>query len=346
MRRLILTRLQQAAPMGQQACETNLERELRALADGRWEMTTVEVTNWRDRASGATRVPFGPLWQAPLPAARALGRLVYPPHELCHRLDLRCPAGRREVITVQDLPGRHFDDEGVVPRSGIASLRRARAVIAVSRFTAAELAELGVENVRVIPNGLDPLYAKAAPASPEGLQRLGVDGPFLLHAAGATRRKNLDGLAEAWRTVSRAHPELSLLLAGPPHPRRDALFSDLPRARILGRLEPAEVASLMRAAAAVVVPSLYEGFGLPALEGMAVGTPVVAADRGALPEVCGEAALLVEPDGGSLAAGLLRVLEDEALAARLRAAGPVQAAGFSWRRAAEATLAVYEAAAG
>lgn len=332
--------------MGQQACEANLEVALRELAGDDWEVTTVEVTNWRDRDSGALRVPLGPVWQAPLPVGRVVGRAVYPRHDLCHRLDLRCPAGTPEVITVQDLPGLHFDDEGIVPRSGLESLRKARAVIAVSEFTAAEITELGARNVHVIPNGLDPLYAGARPASAETLQSYGITGPFLLHAAGATRRKNLEGLAEAWKILHAERPELSLLLAGPPHPRRDALFADLPRARILGRLDPVEVAGLMHSAAAVVVPSIYEGFGLPALEGMAVGTPVVAAARGALPEVCGDAALLVEPDGPSLAAGIATVLDDAAVAARLREAGPKRAASFSWTRVAGETLAVYDAALG
>lgn len=332
--------------MGQQACESNLERALLELGAGQWELTSVEVTSWRNRASGAVRVPLGPLWSSPFAATRAVGRLVYPRHDLCHRLDLRCPPGRREVITVQDLPGLHFDDEGVVPRSSVASLRRARAVIAVSRFTASELERIGVRDVRVIPNGLDPRYADTAPASQATLERIGVDGPFVLHAAGATRRKNLEGLAAAWALVRRERPDLSLLLAGPPHPRRDALFADLGGTKILGRLEPVEVAALMRVAAAVVVPSVYEGFGLPALEGMALGTPVVAAARGALPEVCGDAALLVEPDGAALAEGLLQVVGDAALAARLREAGPRRAASFSWTRVARETLAVYDEALG
>lgn len=100
----------------------------------------------------------------------------------------------------------------------------------------------------------------------------------------------------------------------------------------------------MRKAAAVIVQSLYEGFGLPALEGMICGTPVVAAARGALPEVCGEAALLVEPEGDSLAEGLRRVLEDSALAKELSMAGPQRATTFSWAEAAQQHLRVYREA--
>jgi glycosyltransferase involved in cell wall biosynthesis len=172
---------------------------------------------------------------------------------------------------------------------------------------------------------------------------VGVPEPFVLHAGGATLRKNLAALAGTWRRVAAAS-EATLVLCGPQDPRRDELFADVPRVRFLGHLVQADVAALMRRSAAVVVPSLYEGFGLPALEGMAAGAPVVAARRGALPEVCGNAALLVEPTAEALAEGLLAVLGDGDLAQRLRADGPPRAAGFTWRRAAELTLAAYEEA--
>ena len=100
----------------------------------------------------------------------------------------------------------------------------------------------------------------------------------------------------------------------------------------------------MRRASAVVVPSTYEGFGLPALEAMVCGTPVVAARRGALPEVCGDAALLVEPDGAAIAEGIERVLAEEALAGDLRDRGLRRAAEFDWDIAARRHLQVYRAA--
>ena len=111
---------------------------------------------------------------------------------------------------------------------------------------------------------------------------------------------------------------------------------------MIGRQEPELVARLMASSSAVVVPSLYEGFGLTALEGMACGTPVVAAACGALPEVCGQAALLVDPGPEGLAEGLLAVLESTEVAGRLRAAGPTRAATFSWDVAAERHLDVYD----
>src|SRR5207237_10753543 len=112
--------------------------------------------------------------------------------------------------------------------------------------------------------------------------------------------------------------------------------------RLPGEVAPADLLGLYQGARLFAMPSLYEGFGLGALEALACGTPVLAADAGALPEVVGDAGLLLPPqDAGAWAAALERVLLDPALAADLRARGSAQAARFSWVRAAHETLAVY-----
>jgi glycosyltransferase involved in cell wall biosynthesis len=116
--------------------------------------------------------------------------------------------------------------------------------------------------------------------------------------------------------------------------------------RYIGQRQQAFVPRLMRSAAAVVVPSTYEGFGLPALEAMAVGTPVIAAACGALPEVCGSGAVLVEPTSEALAAGILDVLAGGERIKRMRDAGRARARRFTWKEAARRTLAVYEEALG
>jgi glycosyltransferase involved in cell wall biosynthesis len=114
----------------------------------------------------------------------------------------------------------------------------------------------------------------------------------------------------------------------------------------LGYREPAIVARLMASADAVVVPSTYEGFGLPALEAMAAGAPVVAADAGALPEVCDDAALLVRPRPGDLADGLRAAVNDEALRTTLIGRGRTRSSTFTWAKSARSHLAAYEIAFG
>jgi alpha-1,3-rhamnosyl/mannosyltransferase len=246
-------------------------------------------------------------------------------------------------LTVHDLPPLRFADEGGIPHWAARSARAAAAVICPSEFAANEVGELlGVRNVHVVPYGIDPRRAAAAPLSGAELADLWLHGPLVVHAAGATTRKNLPMLADAWREVVATHSDALLALCGPPHARRDELFSSVPNVRYLGHRPPEFVARLMRTAEAVVVPSTYEGFGLPALEGMAAGAAVVATSCGALPEVCADAALLVEPDSGAFAAAIGKALNGGVAIDRLRATGRARAASFSWERAARDTLTVYE----
>jgi glycosyltransferase involved in cell wall biosynthesis len=333
-------------PMGQQHYELALRRSLARRASARWRISMRQVVSLRSPTRGGVRLPIRALSGVPYAAVAPLAQLAYGRAQLVHRFDLRLPPRLgREVVTVHDLPPLRFDDEGDLPRWAIAGARQALGVICPSEFAADEVrALLGVRQVWVIPNGVSPEIALATPISRAELAAKEIRGPYVLHAGGATKRKNLDALALAWTSVVDRCPETHLVLCGPPHPRRRQLFDKAKRVHDLGYLRPAAVAGLMRAAAAVVVPSLYEGFGLPALEGMAAGVPVVAAETGALPEVCGGAALLVPATAGGIADGLLEVLQDRGRAARLRRLGPVRAAGFSWARTADQTLAVYDEA--
>jgi glycosyltransferase involved in cell wall biosynthesis len=248
-------------------------------------------------------------------------------------------------VTIHDLPPLRFRDEGTMPRSAAAGARRARRVICPSRFAADEVEELlqvPASKIRVIPNGVDEIFFDVDIEAPS----VTPSGPFVLHAAGATERKNLAALADAWRIVSAQHPALTLVLAGPPDDRRTKLFADLPGTRLAGRLAPRDIAGLMRRAELVVIPSRYEGFGLPALEAMAAGCPVVSADTGALPEVCGDAAIMVAPDADAIAAGMERALTDSSERTRLAEAGPRRAREFSWTTSARQHLDVYREASG
>jgi glycosyltransferase involved in cell wall biosynthesis len=336
------------SPMGQQRYEIEIQKALSAVASAEWKFELARLGSLRSDIPGIRRFPAGLLGHAGLPMARAIGAACYRTRGVVHRFDLRLPpAPHVEVLTVHDLPPLRFDDEGAVPKGAAAGARNAKVVIVPSSFAAGEVVSLlDVEEarIRVIPYGVSDDYRSGPAASEEELQSLGVSVPFCLHAAGATERKNLAGLARAWARLNTRGTTAQLVLAGPPDSRRDAYFDQVPNAKRVGRLEAGAVARLMRRAAAVVVPSVYEGFGLPALEGMACGAPVVAANAGALPEVCGDAALLADPTGDALSSAIERVLDDAQLADALRAAGPRRAAAFSWTSAAEATLEVYSAA--
>ena len=332
-------------PMGQQHYETEIQRAIEGLEDTRgWEFTRLRLAPLRATTTGEQRrFPARLLGRGGDRTARVIGAVTYGRAPFVHRFDLRLPpAGGQEVVTAHDLPPLRFDDEGRLPNWVEAATRRAFGVITPSVFAERELRELlGVTRTWVIPLGLSGPFLRPQRALDSELVALGITGRYVLHAAGASSRKNLGALAEAWPRVHSA-TGATLILAGPPDARRDKAFAGIPGTKIVGRHPPELVSRLMVSSAAVVVPSLYEGFGLPALEGMACGVPVVAAARGALPEVCGGAALLVEPDAKGLADGLVGVLASEGLANRLRELGPARAATYSWDRAGRRHLDVYD----
>jgi glycosyltransferase involved in cell wall biosynthesis len=329
--------------MGQQNYERHVQEAMQRVAGSTWRMGTTTVSSLRSPLAADARLPMGMLPRVPPRAASLVGRLRYPRADLLHRFDLQLPPGRLpEVVTVHDLAPLRFPDEGRLPRHAISGMRRAFGVICPSQFAAGEIRDLGgVQRVWVVPNGISSDFREDWLLPADRLRRLGIRSPYVLHAGGSTERKNLPELAHAWRLVHQSHGEMTLVLCGPDDQRKAKIFAAVPQTVMPGRLPHAEVAALMRGAAAVVVPSVYEGFGLPALEAMASGTPVVAVRRGSLPEVCGDAAMLVEPSGAAIAAGLRAVLEFPERSARLSALGRRRAAQYDWDTAARAHLDVY-----
>ena len=172
---------------------------------------------------------------------------------------------------------------------------------------------------------------------------------YLLFVGTLEPRKNLPGLLQAYRLLLDAQATAApLVLVGGKGWLYDEVFERVEALRLNGHVRflhdvpDTDLPGLYNAASVLATPSFYEGFGLPALEAMACGTPVVVADRASLPEVVGEAGLLVNPDDvDDIARALNRVLTDEPLRARMRALGLAQAARFTWERTAQATLAVY-----
>jgi glycosyltransferase involved in cell wall biosynthesis len=338
MSRVVMAVRATKAVMGQQQYQQQLLARLPKLLP---DFRAVTVRSLRSPLPGDVRLPLSRIGGLPLPAQAVLARLALGRADVLFRDELLIPAARREVIMVHDLAPLRFNDEGSgnVTRYGPQSVRRAHAVICPSSFSAGEVRELfGVHDVVVIPNGVDDLLLRSEPGGEESHAKVrlrhGLPAQFVLHSGGATSRKNLAGLAAAWGSVHQAHPDTALVLCGTTDPRRDELFAALPGVRILGHLERGEQLDLMRAATLVVVPSVYEGFGLPALEAMAAGTAVVAARRASLPEVCGSAALLCEPDGAALSEAICAVLADPSLRLRLEGDGRVRAAQFTWDRSA------------
>ncbi|GAA1799095.1 glycosyltransferase [Agromyces neolithicus] len=245
------------------------------------------------------------------------------------------PAPGADVITLHDVVAWRFPDESAPVPAAIEEARRAAAVICVSEFSAREAVELlGISDPHIVYNGVEDRFFDAEPL-PRGIRRsYGIPDEYVLHAGGASRRKNLEALAEAWPLVHRERPGLSLVLAGPAHRRRTELFDGMPGVVLAGRLPDETMPGVVASASAVVVPSLYEGFGLPALEAMAANVPVVAAATSSLPEVLGDTGILVDPTGVGIAAGLLDATRADA-AGGLIGAARERASRFTWERCAE-----------
>jgi glycosyltransferase involved in cell wall biosynthesis len=266
------------------------------------------------------------------------------------------------VTTVHDLiplrlpglvPARH---RWVVRCLLGGALRRAARVIAVSETTRAELLaryRLPPARVAVVPEAAAAHFAPPAPAAMAAVRaRYHLPGAYVLFVGLLEPKKNLGVLLRAVARLEQrgSWGETALVVAGAPgwgaDPAREVQALGLDGlVRFVGPVPDTDLPALYGGATAFAFPSLWEGFGLPVLEAMAAGAPVVASDRGALPEVTAGAALHVAPAPEPLADALGQVLADPALRERLRAAGLARAAEFSWERTARETLAVYRAAA-
>ena len=286
------------------------------------------------------------------------------PH-LLHSLDHVAPAWGpwRSVVTLHDLafllyPQTHTPASRAYYAATGESVRHAERVIAVSQRTASDAVRLlGVDpaRVRVVHEAAAPAFG---PRRQENLvalaERLHLDvdprRPYILFVGTLEPRKNVPLLLEAFSLVRR-NLDVQLLLVGARAWLEQPIFEAHTRAgvgeaaRFLGTLAEDDLATLYSHAGVFVLPSLYEGFGLPLLEAMACGAPVVCSNAGSLPEVAGDAAVLLLPnDSRAWADAMLQVLTDSRPADSLRLRGFVRAKAFSWERAAQATREVYREA--
>lgn len=266
------------------------------------------------------------------------------------------------VLTIHDLsfklfPRTHSLRNVVWTRSLVpVSVKRSWRIIAVSNNTKLDLLRLmNVSNgkVEVIHEGVSAQFnPEAGPYDEEALNHYGIRKPYVLFVGTLEPRKNLNLLIKSFDKITKVRPDVHLVLAGRRGWMAQAIFDELERRDLLGKVHitgyvrDEYLPALYREAEALVYPSLYEGFGLPPLEAMACGTPVIVSKGSSLPEVVGDAGLYVNPlDVDELARTMEKILSDADLAASLKAKGLERASQFSWKNAAEKTLNILRQAA-
>jgi glycosyltransferase involved in cell wall biosynthesis len=339
-----------AEPRGAGGADSRDPQSSALGGDGRGDSRDVEVRS----------IPFPRLWTH---LRLSLEMVVRPPDVLfvpAHVLPLFHP--RRSVATVHDLGFRYYPeahrpaDRRYLAWATAWNARRSTAVLADSQATRSDLVwEYGVSEskVHVVYLGRDESLIPVT--DPEALEktrvRYGLGKRYLLYVGTLQPRKNLGRMVEAFARLASAPlmVDVQLVLAG----RRGWLYEDLfsqvrrqgLQERILfpGYVDEADLAALYSGALGYVFPSLYEGFGMPVLEAQACGVPVMTSNNSSLPEVAGDAALLVDPtDVDAIADAILRLATDEALRARLVERGFENVKRFSWEKCARETLEVLE----
>ncbi len=281
--------------------------------------------------------------------------------DLLHSPDFIPPfhGGFKSVITIHDLNFLHYPDfltpesqryYGQIDRA----VERADHIIADSHATKKDIVDLlkvAPEQITVIHLAANPVYRLITDQQEvrQAVWRYGLPADFVIFVGTLEPRKNVPTLLQALRQLIDWGQDVHLAIVG----RRGWLYEEIfntitelklaNHVHLLENVSNEDLARLYNAARCLALPSYHEGFGLPPLEAMACGTPVVVSDRASLPEVVGDAGLLVDPTSPQdLADALARVLTDSELAAQMHRRGLARAGEFSWARAAHQTMAVYE----
>ncbi len=349
--------------------ETGNETYVRGLVSGLASIEGVSVAAAIAPAGDRSTFPAS-VETLPLPSPSSWHRLAGGLAALCRawRCDvahatyiapyrLPCPV----ALSVHDVSFRRFPeffsarDRFLFRTSLPHSLSRAAAVVTLSSHARREIETYypGCAAKTFVVPGAPAGSARLLDRGTVGavLAKYGVMPPFLLAVGNLQPRKNLLRLIDAYDAVRARHSGVRLVIVGPDGFKSSqvheavALRGLSAHVQWLGYVTDDELAGLYNAAVALVYPSIYEGFGLPAVEAMACGCPVIAANSSSLPEVVGDAGVLVDPlNVPALSAAIEQVLTDPDLARGLRARGLARAATFSWRQSAEAALAAYAAA--
>jgi glycosyltransferase involved in cell wall biosynthesis len=294
-----------------------------------------------------------------------------PPVDIHHSSATPLPVRTRRdrsptrFITIYDLRATRFHAshaELCYQNALVGSVRERDCVMTSSESTRRELCELGVaepHKIFVAPLAADPAtFHPCADGDAEAVrQRYGIPpGPYILMLNGVNPRKNIAHAVSAFAQLIQQErvADLTLVLAGGQAPRSDSIAAAIHRVPALdgrifstGYVTDETLASLYRAATAFVYPSLYEGFGLPPLEAMQCGTPVITSNTSSLPEVVGDAGVMVDPcDRDALSGAILALYNDARLRESVRQKCLARAARFSWERTMACAIAAYRAALG
>jgi glycosyltransferase involved in cell wall biosynthesis len=281
-------------------------------------------------------------------------------HGVLNIAPIICPVP--SVITIHDLAFIRFPatfrayNRTYLDLATRLSARRAARILVVSEHTRREvIGLLGIPADRVVvtPNAARAHFRPPQPAALAAFRtQQGLPERFVLYVGTLEPRKNLTTLLDAYAEVARRYPQVPLLIGGGKGWLYDAVFRRLDelglreQVRFVGYLDEDDLPLWYAAASVFVFPSIYEGFGMPPLEAMACGTPVVTSDSSSLPEVVADAGLMASPhDPAAFAGAISRLLSDPELAHDLRARGLARARHFAWQTTAERTLATYAAAA-
>jgi len=263
------------------------------------------------------------------------------------------------VVTIHDLTFLLFPQMHTRGRRWIMpffirrAMKHAEAVIFVSKATQSDAEQMlsAGRNLRaVVPLGVAPMLPipQDGHSSDRVLSGMEVSRPYLLFVGTIEPRKNIGRIVQAFERIAEGHPELALVLAGKLGWHTDEIVAAIANSPVhsrihhLGFVSEIEKSALLSNCEMLVYPSLYEGFGLPVLEAMAAGAPVITSNLSSMPEVAGDAAVLVDPSStDAIAAAMKRILDSKGLAEERREAGYRQVALFTWRRTAELTYRLY-----